>query len=171
MTTAAINKKDTRGNRAATELLAVNVRAYLEIKHAFDQCEAPIKEVVSDMIALCEDPEASAEDRTRALHTIVEALFPMLATDFRESVERSTKCEIAGRKVVAEEEASFAERVEALMKAKRMTQEELAQKSGVGQPAISNMLRRQCRPQRKTVRKLAEALGVESTELWPEPQE
>jgi len=48
-----------------------------------------------------------------------------------------------------------------------MTQEALAAKLGVGQPAISNMLNRQCRPQRRTVLRLAQALGISPEELWP----
>jgi len=48
-----------------------------------------------------------------------------------------------------------------------MTQEELAEKTGVGQPAISNMLNRQCRPQHRTVRRFADALGISPEELWP----
>ena len=48
-----------------------------------------------------------------------------------------------------------------------MTQEQLAAKIGVGQPAISNMLNRQCRPQRRTVKRLATALDVSPEDLWP----
>lgn len=48
-----------------------------------------------------------------------------------------------------------------------MTQDQLAEKIGVGQPAISMMLKRQCRPQKRTVQRLAEALGVAAEELWP----
>jgi transcriptional regulator with XRE-family HTH domain len=47
-----------------------------------------------------------------------------------------------------------------------MTQEQLAAAIGVGQPAISMMLNRNCRPQARTVKKLADALGVEIEELW-----
>ncbi len=67
------------------------------------------------------------------------------------------------------EEATFAERLQALLTAKNMTQADLAAKVGVGQPAISMMLNRVCRPQRKTVEKIATALGVTPEELWPTP--
>jgi transcriptional regulator with XRE-family HTH domain len=53
------------------------------------------------------------------------------------------------------------------MQAKKWTQEMLAEKAGVGQPAISNMLNRQCRPQRRTIQKFAAVLGVSPDELWP----
>ena len=53
------------------------------------------------------------------------------------------------------------------MAATGMTQVELAEKVGIGQPAISMMLNRTCRPQKKTVQKLAAALGVAPVDLWP----
>jgi transcriptional regulator with XRE-family HTH domain len=53
------------------------------------------------------------------------------------------------------------------MKKHGMTQAELAEKTDVNQPAIANMLSRECRPQRRTIAKLAAAFGVEPEELWP----
>ena len=38
---------------------------------------------------------------------------------------------------------------------------------GVGQPAISMVLTRNCRPQRRTVEKIAKALDVSAEEVWP----
>ena len=65
------------------------------------------------------------------------------------------------------EEDAFAQRLRKLMDEKGMTQTTLAEQLGIGQSAISNMLHRQCRPQRRTVIRLAEALGVSSDDLWP----
>jgi transcriptional regulator with XRE-family HTH domain len=65
-----------------------------------------------------------------------------------------------------EEEQTFAQRLSAFLTEKEMTQEQLASAIGVGQSAISNMLNRQCRPQRKTVARIAAALGIEPAELW-----
>jgi transcriptional regulator with XRE-family HTH domain len=53
------------------------------------------------------------------------------------------------------------------MEAQGLSQAELAAKVGIGQPAVSMMLNRACRPQRKTVLRFAEALGVRPEELWP----
>jgi transcriptional regulator with XRE-family HTH domain len=53
------------------------------------------------------------------------------------------------------------------MEERGVTQTELAERIGVGQPAISNMLCRQCRPQKRTVEKIAAALEVAPEELWP----
>ena len=65
------------------------------------------------------------------------------------------------------QETAFAEKLKNLMKAKALTQSDLASRIGCSQPAISQMLRRQCRPQRSTINNLAAALDVEAHELWP----
>ena len=64
------------------------------------------------------------------------------------------------------QEATFAERLRQLMKEKNLTQSELAQKVGIGQSAISMMLNRNCRPQNKTVLRIAAAPGVDAKDLW-----
>ena len=69
------------------------------------------------------------------------------------------------------EEAAFAQRLRDLMDARGLTQAQLADKVGIGQPAVSMMLNRACRPQRRTVLRFAEALGVAPEELWPQPAE
>ncbi|TVS20258.1 MAG: XRE family transcriptional regulator [Planctomycetaceae bacterium] len=65
------------------------------------------------------------------------------------------------------EEEMFAQRLRAIMKEKGVTQTQLAESLKIGQSAISNMLHRQCRPQRRTVLRLAEALSVNPADLWP----
>ena len=67
-----------------------------------------------------------------------------------------------------EQEATFAGRVNAALAAKNMTQGDLASAIGVGQPAVSMMLSRKCRPQRRTIHKIAEALDLTPSELWPD---
>ena len=66
------------------------------------------------------------------------------------------------------EEETFADRVRELMETKRISQQELAARAGCSQPAISQMLNRTCRPQKKTILKLAEALNVQARDLWPD---
>jgi transcriptional regulator with XRE-family HTH domain len=46
-----------------------------------------------------------------------------------------------------------------------LTQEQLAEKSGVGVTTIVRIERNQVEPQGQTIRKLAEALGIEPYEL------
>ena len=54
------------------------------------------------------------------------------------------------------------------MTVKCMTQKGLSNRIGCSQPAISQMLNRKCRPQKKTILKLADALQVQPHELWPD---
>ena len=66
------------------------------------------------------------------------------------------------------QEEHFADRVLALMRERDMTQAQLANACEIGQPAVSNLLSRRSRPQRRTVEKIARALGVATSEIWPE---
>jgi len=68
---------------------------------------------------------------------------------------------------MAEQEATFATRLASLLETQNISQQELAAKIGVGQPAISMMLARDCRPQRRTIQKLADAFGIQPDQLWP----
>ncbi len=110
--------------------------------------------------------------------TIAEALFPCRINgapgiDLEEEAERLSSHD--GTKQVLQtmdqEEAVFADRVAALMKAKGLTQAELAAAIEVGQPAVAMMLARKSRPQRRTVERIAKALGVTPEEIWPTPKE
>jgi transcriptional regulator with XRE-family HTH domain len=66
------------------------------------------------------------------------------------------------------QEATIAQRLREVMEAKHVSQSELASRGGCSQPAISQMLNRNCRPQKKTILKLAEALNVQPGDLWPD---
>ncbi len=66
------------------------------------------------------------------------------------------------------QEAAFADRLRELMTVKCVTQQELSNRVGCSQPAISQLLNRKSRPQKKTVVRLAEALQVQPQELWPD---
>src|SRR5439155_4487438 len=66
------------------------------------------------------------------------------------------------------QEATFAQRLRTLMETKQISQQELADRAHCSQPAISQMLNRACRPQKKTILKLAEALNVNARDLWPD---
>ena len=48
-----------------------------------------------------------------------------------------------------------------------VSEEKLAEMIGVTQPAISMMLQRECRPQRRTIVRIAEALELDPQDLWP----
>ena len=65
------------------------------------------------------------------------------------------------------QEIVFSEKIRELMVQRGLSQAELAEKVGIGQPAVSMMLNRNCRPQQKTVRRFADLFGVPPSELWP----
>jgi len=158
----------TKANPIA-ELLADNVRTYLSVKNAFDACDDEIKIAVVDMVAIYRDDKATPEEKQRAVDTIVEALFPGIGADILGEYQtvRSQKAALANSVEMTKQEEEFANRVQEMMTKRQLTQAQLAQMSGVGQSAISNMLNRQCRPQRRTIRRMAEALGVQPEQLWP----
>lgn len=125
------------------------------------------REGIAAMASIAVDPESDADDAQAALNTLRESLSSSM-----EWIDLSSETDLddAERQVAREmdaEEATFAERLKACMAAKSMSQVQLAGASGVGQPAISMMLARNCRPQRRTIEKLSRALGVAPDELWP----
>jgi lambda repressor-like predicted transcriptional regulator len=154
---------------AAADLLIGNVRTFLQVKSAYDQCDEDIKQVIDDMLEVFSSEDATNDEKDSACMTIVEALFPALAVDVLEQCARVRNSEKARLRTLemAEEERVFAERVQSRMAELQMTQAVLAEKIGIGQPAVSNMLSRRCRPQKRTVLKIATALEIDPEELWP----
>ena len=144
------------------------VRAYLE-------CSDEVQQVVGRMLQVLDDPSSSEEQRNMAISTIADALFRNphkgeYGMDLAVSEGEAAVVEPRLQAIVKrmdEEEDSFALRLRKLMDDQCITQAELAKRIGVGQPAISNMLNRNCRPQKKTIMKLATALNVSPTDLWP----
>jgi lambda repressor-like predicted transcriptional regulator len=140
---------------------------------AFRECSDEIQAMIVEMASIANDPEATPEEREAAVATIAEALFPdgdggTLGVDLEESESLDAQGpEKAALDALDAEETAFSERLAALLRDKQMTQVQLAESIGVGQPAISMMLSRKCRPQRRTVEKIAGALGVAPEELWP----
>jgi len=109
---------------------------------------------VLDMIAIVENPRASSHEKAQARDAIDEALS---VQSLRGNVGWSSS-----------QESAFAESLRTCMKKKGISQKDLANRIGCTQPAISQMLNRKCRPQRQTIFKLAEALGISPRDLWPD---
>jgi lambda repressor-like predicted transcriptional regulator len=158
-------KMQTDGNIIASQLFAEVFQAYLE-------CSNEVQVAIRDMVKVVHSSDATDDERSAALFTIAEALFPSRhngALGFcLETCEKEAPREI--REVLHhmnKEEATFANRLEAALESKGMTQGDLAAAIGVGQPAISMMISRNCRPQRRTVEKIANVLKVAPEELWP----
>ena len=135
-----------------------------------------VRQTVLQMLRVIENPNSTAHERQRACSTIRDA-FELHDDPHRYGVspavcEARAAARYASIDRVADEldsqEAAFAEKLRELMKARAITQSELASRVGCTQPAISQMLKRECRPQRKTILGLANALDVDPRELWPD---
>ena len=143
---------------------------------ALQECSVELR---AEAIRLFEDLQSGELDayQTRAtLALLAEILFPNadgaglpgLDLEEIESLALDQNPEAAGTlEEMDREEVTFAENLQRLMAERQLTQVQLAEKVGLGQPAISMMLNRTCRPQKKTIRRFAEALGVGPTALWP----
>lgn len=119
---------------------------------ALGECGDQVQQTVLSLLSVLKDPQTTPVKRRQALGTIAERLFLV-------------PCGEDGRNGQQE---SFAERLKELMAAKQVSQQELANRIGCSQPAISQMLNRMCRPRKQTILKLAEALSVQPRELWPD---
>jgi transcriptional regulator with XRE-family HTH domain len=135
-----------------------------------------IRRTVHSMLDIIEAEETSYADRKRASTTIRSVLlqYDQSKVPFSFQLNQLEIREASGNRsvdysasVLDTQEAKFADRLKELMKAKAITQLQLATRVGCSQPAISQMLNRQCRPQRSTILNLAAALDVEAHELWP----
>jgi transcriptional regulator with XRE-family HTH domain len=142
------------------------------------ECSDEVQQVVVSLLNVVKDLRTTPAERQRALMTIADALFlnPCeedgqyghdLAASEAYTAARSAAQAREVRKMNAQEE-TFAQRLRELMTAKQISQQELAERIGCSQPAISQMLSRMCRPQKRTILKLAEALNVHPRELWPD---
>jgi DNA-binding XRE family transcriptional regulator len=168
MTESTITTRNSIMKNPAAECFIENIKIYLRIKSAFDECSDDIKEVVNEMVDISNSSESTEDEKRSAIYTIVEAIFPALAADLLESCEKirkSPKPQEYNNKLISQEEF-FANQVREIMTNKNITQEQLAERIGVGQSAICNMLNRKCRPQRRTIEKVAKALDVEVDALW-----
>ena len=167
MTTTKSKERMTTRD-VVSDVLMENIKLYVAIRNAYDQCDPEIQAVVDCMIRIWNNEESTDDERNRAIHTITDAIFPSESVDMLDFCGHLAKHDPNGHnEVMIEEEKTFAQRLSSILTEKGKTQEELASAIGVGQSAISNMLNRQCRPQRRTVSRIAAALGVEPRELWP----
>ena len=159
-----------RDSLLVSDDLATQIRGFIHIQNAIDQCDPETRALVHDMIEIYDSEDATPDEKRAALYTIQDALFPRLAEDFGEEERRlmNSPKVIAAKKELDEQEATFAERLQRAMAQTGMTQESLTEKTGVSQPAISLMLSRQLRPQMRTIHKFAEALDVSPDQLWPQ---
>jgi transcriptional regulator with XRE-family HTH domain len=164
------------GNPAAT-LEVSALQAASPIVLALAECDDDLRAEAIELFKQLSSGELDEEQRFATTALLAEILFPradhqgMFGLDLAEAEAISPAINPEAKDVLDRmdhEEAAFAQRLRDLMDAKGLTQAELAEKLGIGQPAISMMLNRTCRPQRATVIGLAQALGVLPEELWPD---
>lgn len=155
----------------AGELISGEMSRFAKILNSYKECSPEIRAIVDEMSKIVADPDSSTDDREHACDTMIEALLPGLTADIAGGYWRFMTSDeaIAADSELDAEEAAFADRVRSAMTDRGITQEQIAERTGVSQPAISNILNRRCRPQRKTVDKIAEALGMNPNELWAAP--
>lgn len=154
------------------QLARHNVEIFAQLWRALKECNDEVQDAVKEMLEIVNDAEAEPDEKQMALDTIQEALFPTMrnghfGVDLNElnGDERQQVAELA--EAMDSEEATFSERVETLLKEREWTQEDLANAIGMTQPGVSMMLARKARPQKRTVRKVAEAFDVPPQSLWP----
>lgn len=177
MNTQSLENLNDFSIESLSALLSTSSQLYME-------CSDEVQAVVREMFAVLTNPDASSAEKQRACTTIAHALHP-IPTDGHGSfgmdlaqIEKETAGKHPGEskrpqitrrlEQMDSQESSFADRLRDLLKKRNITQQELGKRADCTQSAISKMLNRNCRPQKKTIFKLAAALNVEPTELWPD---
>lgn len=139
---------------------------------ALMECDNELRSVALELFEQLASGELDKHEEQSTCALLAEILFPnadATGLDLVEAEEIAVVQDAGAGPIVAEmdrQERTFAERLRTLMAEKGLTQSELAEKVGIGQPAISMMLNRSCRPQKNTVLKLATALGVTPADIW-----
>ena len=169
----------TRTNGTQEFPAALQVSAFKmasSILHALQECDPKLREVALELFDQLNTDDLDTEQAHATTALIAEILFPnadqagIPGLDLEEAEKIAPTVDPSAGPILAEmdrQEATFAERLRTAMTEKGFTQAELAAKVGIGQPAVSMMLNRACRPQRKTVQKIAAALGLADEQLWP----
>ena len=162
---------------SAVALQTSAFQASAPIVLALAECEEELRAEAVELFKQLASGELDEEQRFATVALLAEILFPNAdskgapGSDLVEAEEIAPSIAPETKDILArmdKEESFFSDRLRELMETKGLTQSELAAKVGIGQPAISMMLNRACRPQRKTVLRFAQALGVPAEKLWPQ---
>lgn len=124
-----------------------------------------LKKDIGDLLNIYFNNELDDEERTAAFNTLIDMTDP---ENCAKEIE-DFLCDEGSLKILKKmehQELHFADKLKALLEKKNITQKQLADKIHVGQSAISMMLKRQCRPQKHTIEKIAKALDASPKELW-----
>lgn len=180
MSTTELNEFPSDAFRA---ILAIDPKQR-EMIQRYMECSDEVQSVVRSMFAVLEYEHSTDVDKQRAFSTIADALFlnpenghgsygldlSRIERDSAKGHPNEVRRNVLANRLdkLDEQETSFADRLSKLLIQKNVTQEELADRIGCTQSAVSKMLTRNARPRRSTIFKMAEALRVEPTELWPQ---
>ena len=127
------------------------------------KCDEELRAEAIDLLKQLESGELDADQRTVTITLLAEILFPntdekgLPGLDLADAEAIAPSQNLEAREVLSrmdEEEANFAKSLRQSMEAKGLTQAQLADAVGIGQPAVSMILNRSCPPQRKTVLRL-----------------
>ena len=138
------------------ELCVVAFQAAAPVVLALEKCEPALRVEAIKLFEHLRSGKLDANDVYATAATLAEILFP------RPKSESPSKIVAAMNR----QEVVFAERLREAMEAKDMGSAQLAIASGVSQITIAAMLECQCRPQKVTIGRLAEVLGVQVADLW-----
>lgn len=157
-------------------ILNASQKIQTDFMRALMECSSELQEQVLLLLkdVVCAD-DVDPDDKEMAMFTIADILFPnphkgLHGMDMQESEEEAAQQDTELSEIVRRmdaQETTFAQRLQVAMDEQGMTQVELACAVGLGQSAIANLIARNCRPQRRTVLKLAKALSVSTDVLWP----
>jgi DNA-binding XRE family transcriptional regulator len=153
-----IRKSDLLVSQVFLEMLPVYLRSPESVQTALRECAETL-----------EVSTATEGERWEACRVAAQYLFePQLAEGQLVSAEEFGRSIPAGlREAMHAQDQSFVDNLKRLMNEKGLTQAQLAQAVGVRPSAMSMLLKRRRRPQRRTLEKLAAVLGVAPQELWP----
>ena len=142
----------------STAMVVLNNQNAIEnnFVRALMECSSELQEQVFLLLkeVVCAE-DVDPDDKEMAMFTIED-----------EAAQKSQELSAIVRQMDSQE-VTFAQKLKDTMDEQGMTQSELAYEVGLGQSAIANLLARNCRPQRRTVVKLAKALNITPDELWP----
>lgn len=135
-----------------------------------------VRQTALGMLRILEDPNSTREEVLRACSTIRDAFSVAESRELYGTVIAEGRASNTARSAMADrdearldtQESAFWERVLQLMRSKSITQMKLAERICSTQPAVSQMLKRRCRPQRSTIMNLAAAFDVPPRQLWPD---
>lgn len=159
---AELHRASARLVRTSDGLLRAS--ALQAIVAALGECDGELRDEALQLLRQLSSGQLDEYEQEATLALLGEILFNDGSVAPNEATDQECLDVVSHMQA---QEGEFADRLRRLMADIRITQEQLAEAIGVGQSAISMMLQRKCRPQKRTVRRLAQALGVAPEALWP----